>query len=212
MVGFGVGPTEAPCNDDSFACYPFQALIEKAPDTGISPIMLQLLTPAPLIFAELLLTVFYLFRKISGQALILAGPSVLLSALLACLFVKYLHPQYFDWNTGVIVAAMIAASDLVAVLAGMKVLGADPSLFMIISLKIRIDGCAVVLFIHFCTAAFNYELVETGGIVLFTIVNMFGTGAFGLLYFFVAAMILKLCRQEMPVVVSICITVPFFCY
>ena len=41
-----------------------------------------------------------------------------------------------------IVGAMLAASDLVAVLAGMKELGADPSLFMIISLESVIDGCA----------------------------------------------------------------------
>ena len=107
---------------------------------------------------------------------------------------------------------MLAASDLFAVLAGMKELGADPSLFMIISVESVIDGCAVVLFTPSTWRRFNYEPGETGGIVLFTIVNMFGTGAFGLLYLFVAAMILKLCRQEMPVVVSICITVPFFCY
>ena len=73
-----------------------------------------------------------------------------------------------------IVGALLAASDLVSVLAGMKELGADPSLFMIISIKSMIDGCAVVLFILFCTAAFNYEPGETGGVVLFTIVNMFG--------------------------------------
>jgi len=185
MVGFGVGAIGASCDDDSFVCYPFKALTEKAPHIGISPITLQLLTLAPLIFAELFHTDFYLFRNIFGQAFILACPGVLLGAILMCLFVKYSYPQYFDWNTGMMFGAMLAASDPVAVLAGMKELGADPRLITIISLEsIMNDGCAVVLFMPFFAAAFDDESVEAGGIVIFTIVNILGAAALGLFLLF----------------------------
>ena len=110
------------------------------------------------------------------------------------------------------VSALLAAADCAAVLAGMKEFGADPSRFTIISLKGRIDGCAVVLFSRFCAEVINDEPCETGCIVLFTIVNVIGMIAFGLLYLFVAVMILKLCWEKMPVVVSRCITAPSFCY
>ena len=57
-----------------------------------------------------------------------------------------------------LVGAMLAASDLVAVLAGMKELGAYPSLFMIISLDCMIDGCAVVLLFHSTTSPAKLEV------------------------------------------------------
>ena len=171
-----MGAIGAPCNDDGFACCPFQALIEKAPHTGISPTMLQLLTLKPLIFAELFHEEFNRFHKIFGQALIHACPRVLLSSIQMCLFVKYSHPQYFDWNTGMMFGAMLAASDHVAVLAGMKELAANLSLFTIISLGSMNDRRAVVLFIPFLVAMFDDKPVEAGGIVLFTIVNICGGG------------------------------------
>ena len=77
MFGFGVGAIRASCNDDSFVCCTFKALTEKAPDTGISPIRLRLLTLVPLIFAELFRTDVYHFRNIFGQAFILGCPGVL---------------------------------------------------------------------------------------------------------------------------------------
>ena len=39
--------------DDGFTCYHFKAISDKAPDLGTSPIMLQIVTLAPLIFAKL---------------------------------------------------------------------------------------------------------------------------------------------------------------
>ena len=199
MVGFG-GAIGALCNDDSIACCPFQALIEKAPHTGISPTMLQLLSLALLFCAVLFHTEFRLFREIFDQTLMPACPRVLLSAILMWLFVKYSHLQYFDWNTGMMFGTMLAASDPVAVVAGMKELDAGLSLFTSISLGSMIDRCGVVIFIPSLAAVFDDEPVEAGGVVLFTIVNIVGAGAFGLLYLCFAVMILRLCRQEMPVV------------
>jgi len=52
--------------------------------------------------------------------------------------------------------AMLATSDPVAVLAGMKELGADPRLITIISAESNVnDGCAVVLATPFHGAAFE---------------------------------------------------------
>jgi NhaP-type Na+/H+ or K+/H+ antiporter len=213
IVGLGVGYYGARCTDDGITCYPFGIITEKAPSPGISPVMLQLAVLPPLIFSELFHTDIYMFRKVMGQALLLAFPGVFLCTVILCVFVVYWLPQYFDWYTGMMFGAMLAASDPVAVLAGMKELGADPRLTTIISGEsIMNDGCAVVLFMPFFAAAFDDESVEAGGIVIFTIVNILGAAALGLFYCFVTVMVLRLCRKEMPVVVSIIVVAPFFCY
>ena len=64
----------------------------------------------------------------------------------------------------------------------------------------------------FFAAAFDDESVEAGGIVIFTIVNILGGGCPWHFYCFVTVMVLRLCRKEMPVVVSIIVVAPFFCY
>ena len=115
---------------------PFQALLEKACHADLPLIMMQLLTLAPLTLAELSHTEFSLLRKIIGQALPLAGPSVLLGGILMRPSVKHSHPQYF-WNTEVMLGAT---------LGGVK-LGAHPSLFTTISLESMIDGWDVALFV-----------------------------------------------------------------
>ena len=56
------------------------------------------------------------------------------------------------------------------------------------------------------------EAVEARGIVLFIILNIFGAGVFGLLCLCVAVRILRLCRHEMTVVASICVTSSFCCF
>ena len=116
LVGMGVGYFGSVCTDDSTACYPFKVITEKSPYPGISPVMLQLAVLPPLIFSELFHTDIYLFRKVMGQALVLAFPGVLLCSVLVCAFVVYLLPKYFDWNTGMMFGAMLAASDPVAAL------------------------------------------------------------------------------------------------
>eukprot|EP00931_Biecheleriopsis_adriatica_P007107 TRINITY_DN108421_c0_g1_i1.p1 TRINITY_DN108421_c0_g1~~TRINITY_DN108421_c0_g1_i1.p1 ORF type:complete len:715 (-),score=130.41 TRINITY_DN108421_c0_g1_i1:20-1843(-) len=175
--------------------------------------MLQLAVLPPLIFAELFHTDIYMFRKVMGQALVLAFPGVLLSALLMCIFIVYLLPQYFDWSTGMMFGAMLAASDPVAVLAGMKQLGADPRLTTIISGEsIMNDGCAVVLFTLFYGVAFEAKSFSARAVVKFTAMQTLGAMALGLCFLFGAFLVLKLCRKEMSVVLTIIITVPFMCF
>jgi NhaP-type Na+/H+ or K+/H+ antiporter len=213
LVGMGVGYFASVCTDDSTACYPFKVITEKAPYPGISPVMLQLAVLPPLIFSELFHTDIYLFRKVMGQALVLAFPGVLLCSVLVSAFVVYLLPQYFDWNTGMMFGAMLAASDPVAVLAGMKELGADPRLTTIISGEsIMNDGCAVVLFTLFYGAAFEGKTFTALGVAKFTVVQTFGAATLGLCFLLGGLLVLKLCRREMPVVVTTVITIPFFCF
>jgi len=213
LVGLGLGYLGAGCTSDSFMCYPYRVISEKAPYPGITPAMLQLLVLPPLIFAELFHTDLYMFRKVMGQALVLAFPGVLLSAVLMCAFVVFLLPQYFDWNTGMMFGAMLAASDPVAVLAGMKELGADPRLTTIISGEsIMNDGCAVVLFTLFYGAAFEAKVFTAGAVVKFTAVQTVGAVALGLCFLLAAFLVLKLCRKEMSVVLTIIIAVPFMCF
>ena len=213
VAGLGLGWLGSECNDDEFYCYPFKALSEKAPDLGLSPLMLQIVTLAPLIFAELFHTDPYMFRKVLGQVLILAFPGVLMSAVIMCVFVVYALPDFFDWNTGMMFGAMLAASDPVSVLAGMKEIGADPRLITIISAEsIMNDGCGVLLFTPFYGAAFEDEDIHAGELVAFTAMNTLGAATLSLLFLFFSVLVLRMCRKEMVVVLTIVITVPFFCY
>jgi NhaP-type Na+/H+ or K+/H+ antiporter len=213
VAGLGLGWLGSECNDDEFYCYPFKALSEKAPDLGLSPLMLQIVTLAPLIFAELFHTDPYMFRKVLGQVLILAFPGVLMSAVIMCVFVVYALPDFFDWNTGMMFGAMLAASDPVSVLAGMKEIGADPRLITIISAEsIMNDGCGVLLFTPFYGAAFEDEDIHAGELVAFTAMNTLGAATLSLVFLFFSVLVLRLCRKEMVVVLTIVITVPFFCY
>merc|ERR1719383_1515011 len=74
------------------------------------------------------------------------------------------------------------------------------------------DGCAVVVFTLFYGAVFNNEPFSTWSAVKFTLENTFGAAALGLCFLFGGLLILKLCRKEMPVVVTVIVTVPFFCF
>jgi len=213
VVGCGLGYFAVRCSSDSFLCYPYRVVTEKAPYPGISPEMLQLAVLPPLIFAELFHTDIYMFRKVMGQALILAFPGVLLSAVLMCVFVMALLPQYFDWTTGMMFGAMLAASDPVAVLAGMKELGADPRLTTIISGEsIMNDGCAVVLFTLFYGIAFEGKGFTSGSVATFAAAQTLGAVALGVCFLVGSLLILGLCRKEAPVVLTAAIAIPYLCF
>ena len=126
---------------------------------------------------------------ISGESIM----NVLLCPVFLCARVVHWLPQHFHGYTGMLLGAMLAASVPVAVLAAMKELGSDPRLTTIISR------------VHIYRAVFSNEPFPTWSAVKFTLENTFGAEALGLL-------ILKLCRKEMPVVVTVNITVPLFCF
>ena len=94
---------------------------------------------------------------------------------------------------------MLAASDRVAVLARMKEIGADPRVTTIISgVSIINDGCAFVSFSRFSRQGpFRWEVEKFVATLSLCFLRGF-------------VLMLKLCLKEVPVVVTVIITV-FFC-
>ena len=97
----------------------------RRPIWEFSPVMLQLVTLAPLNFAELFNTDVHMVRKVLGQVLILGFFGMFPGALTMCISTVYALPVYFDRNTGTMFGTMLAASD--PVLASLREKCADPA-------------------------------------------------------------------------------------
>ena len=95
--------------------------------------MLLFIFLPPLLFADSMGLQWNLIRRCVKQCALLAGPGVILGALLNGVFAHYVLPYGWDWNLCLSYGAVQAATDPVAVVALLKQLGASPSLTMIIS-------------------------------------------------------------------------------
>lgn len=104
----------------------------------------------PLLFADCMGLQWTLIRRCVAQCCVLAGPGVVLGALLNALFAKFVLPYNWDWNLALSYGAVQAATDPVAVVALLNELGAPPSLTMIISGESLLnDGTAIVVWSFF---------------------------------------------------------------
>ena len=83
----------------------------------ISPELILYLFLPSLIFADGLQTNTHFFRKTLGSSLLLAVPGVLVGAALTAVVVKYVLPDDVGWSLGMVLGAIVSATDPVAVLA-----------------------------------------------------------------------------------------------
>ena len=122
------------------------------------------------IFSDLVHTDIHSVRKVMGQALVLAFPDVLLVLVSVCAFVVYLLPEYSDWNTGDDVRERCSPPPTpCSVLAGMKVIGADPRL-------IALTGAESIL--HALLRG-GFSNTDAGELGLSTAQNTLGDATFG---------------------------------
>ena len=90
---------------------------------------------------------FHIFSKILGQALLLAGPGVLINAALTVVLGKFILPHQWSWAESWLFGAIVCATDPVAVVALLKDLGASRRLGTLIEGESLLnDGTAFVLF------------------------------------------------------------------
>ncbi len=104
----------------------------------------------PLLFADCMHLQWTLIRRCVAQCCVLAGPGVVLGAVLNAIFARYVLPYGWSWNLALSYGAVQAATDPVAVVALLNELGAPPSLTMIISGESLLnDGTAIVVWKFF---------------------------------------------------------------
>ena len=104
----------------------------------------------PLLFADSMNLQWNLIRRCLAQCALLAGPGVVMGAVLNGLFAKFVLPYNWSWPICWSYGAVQAATDPVAVVALLNQLGASPSLTMIISGESLLnDGTAIVMWSFF---------------------------------------------------------------
>jgi NhaP-type Na+/H+ or K+/H+ antiporter len=134
----------------------------------------------PLIFGEAMQLNWYQAKGALAQATILAGPGVLVGAVLMGCFVKGCQPNW-NWYLAMTFGAITSATDPVAVVALLKSAGASPKLTMIIvGESLLNDGTAMVLFTVFFNLL-NGETYTGGGIILFFLEACIGSVVVGVL-------------------------------
>ncbi|CAG9467732.1 unnamed protein product [Pedinophyceae sp. YPF-701] len=118
--------------------------------TGIDPhLLLQVFLPV-LLFASGYSMDWHLVKKLVWQMLLLAGPGVLFCVLLVATFAHYSFPYAWSWDKCLAYAAMISATDPVAVVALLKEVGASKTLGHLIEGESLLnDGTAFVIYILF---------------------------------------------------------------
>eukprot|EP01083_Nonionella_stella_P150965 481802_1 len=128
-------------------------------------LILQLFLPA-LIFDSAFSVNFHVLWKSMGQALLLAGPGVIINTFLTSLICKFIFPYDWNWDIALLTGAILSATDPVAVVALLKDLGASKRLSTLIEAESLInDGSAFVLFEILLLIA-EGETVTPGSFVL----------------------------------------------
>ncbi len=110
-------------------------------------LLLTIFLPA-LIFESAFSTSYHIVRREIGQAMLLAGPGVLISMCLTAVVAKYTFTYKWDWYASMLFGSILSATDPVAVVALLRELGASKRLATLIEGESLFnDGTAYVLFL-----------------------------------------------------------------
>ncbi|GAB5358515.1 hypothetical protein AAMO2058_000464900 [Amorphochlora amoebiformis] len=115
---------------------------------GIDPHLFLIIFLPPLIFESSFSVNFHILKREAAQALVLAGPGVVISMILTAVITRYVFPYDWDWPTALTFGAMMSATDPVAVVALLKSVGASKRLATLIEAESLFnDGTAFVFFL-----------------------------------------------------------------
>jgi sodium/hydrogen exchanger 10/11 len=114
---------------------------------NIDPHLMLFIFLPTLIFESAFVMDVHTFRKTIGQAIVLAGPGLLLCSSLTSLMARFIFPYEWPWVACFMFGTILSATDPVAVVALLKELGASKQLGTIIEGESLLnDGAAIVLF------------------------------------------------------------------
>eukprot|EP01083_Nonionella_stella_P117016 348184_1 len=101
----------------------------------------------PLIFESAFGTDFHVIRRSFWQAVLLAGPGVIINVILISVFCVYAFPYQWNWAEAITFSSIVSATDPVAVVSLLRDLGASKRLATLIEGESLLnDGSAFVLF------------------------------------------------------------------
>ena len=89
----------------------------------IDPHLMQFVFLPTLIFESAFVMDVHTFKKTIGQALILAGPGLIVSTFLTALIAKFLFTYHWSWVAALMFGAILSATDPVAVVAILRDVG-----------------------------------------------------------------------------------------
>ena len=148
--------------------------------TGINGELLLFVFLPPLIFGEAMSLNWYHVQGGLIQAIILAGPGVLVGAAAMGLVAKFMLPYNWSWTLAMEFGSILSATDPVAVVALLKAVGASPKLtILIVGESLLNDGTAMVLFAVFFNAL-NGTQYTVGSIIIFFLEAAIGSVVFGM--------------------------------
>jgi NhaP-type Na+/H+ or K+/H+ antiporter len=149
---------------------------------GISPSTLFTVFLPALIIPSGLSLHWHVVKRVLGKALLLAVFGTLFNAGITALVFKFIFPYSWPWSGCLLLAAVLAATDPVAVVAIMQSVGASRKLSTIIEGESLLnDGVAYVLFEIFRRWAIG-ENLTAGGIVGFVFKASVGGPLLGLVW------------------------------
>lgn len=148
-------------------------------------VILYILLP-PLLYESAASMDYHVFQKIAWQALWLAGPVVFIgtAVLGSILYVIFPEEWGFDWWNSLLLSSILCATDPVAVVASLQVLGAPRRLSVLIDGEALLnDATAFVLFLvfqkvaagedsSFLSAFLEFLRLSVGGVVTGLIIGI----------------------------------------
>ena len=122
-------------------------------------------------------------KAVFPQALLMAGPGVLIGAYLMGSFIYYCIPSmHWNWNLCMLFGSILSATDPVAVVALLKDAGASPKLtILIIGESLMNDGTAMVLFTLYLNIMKGDDY-SFGEIILFFMEETLGAPLLGIAF------------------------------
>lgn len=139
--------------------------------SSIDPHLILLLFLPTLIFESAFAMETHLFKRMFSQIAILAVPGLILTTCLTALFASVFFPWQWSWSICFLFAALISATDPVAVVSLLKDVSSRKRLETLIEGESLLnDGTAIVLFTLFFGLV---TLQESGKVDLFTISGNF---------------------------------------
>ena len=181
----------------------------------VEPSAILLLFLPILIFESSFNADWHIFKRLIKQILLLAGPGVMISFALVAVTLKVVlcyDDNELSWNSALMLGAIVAATDPVAIVALLKDLGAPHYFSTIIEGESLLnDGTGVVFFTIFSSLAAGKDVTAGLGVASFLFLCVGGIGL-GLVFSIITSAWLEKIFNDSTLSITITITASYLLY